>query len=105
MQFTPGRLSLQILSVWNLLAFLVEGLLKKMKAANARRAFENDFEIQQTVAVSSATGNGYMPVSMDDSCPRDVEMCTPTAVITDSHRQDDEKEKVLGHTISPVNLL
>ena len=74
-----------------------------MKAADARRALENDFEMQQTEAESSATGNGCMPVSMDDSCPRDVEMCTPTAVITDSHRQDDEKEKVLENTIPPLN--
>ena len=107
MQYTPGRLALQIFSVWNLLVFLAEGLLMKMKAAAARRALDSNFAIQHTVAVSSATGNGYMPLSRDESCPSDVEMCIPSAVITDSSvvGHDEEKKQVLGDAVSPVNLL
>ena len=47
-----------------------------------------------------------MPLSRDESCPSDVEMCIPSAVITDSVvGHDEEKKQVLGDAVSPVNLL
>eukprot|EP01036_Dinobryon_divergens_P023666 gene23666-32039_t len=94
MQFSPGRLSLQIFSIWNLLAFVADMLHQR----SVRLATEQERDAKESVE------SGYMPLSGGDSMvssfSQDVEMCAPTAVIT----AQDEKKQVVGNTISSVNL-
>ena len=99
MQFSPGRLSLQILSIWNLLAFVADMLHQR----TARLVAEQDCE------ANGAVGSGYMPLSGGEdmtstsSFTQDVEMCAPSAVITHVHTLD-EKKQVVGNALSSVNL-
>ena len=104
MQFSPGRLSLRIFSIWNLLVFVVDMLQKR----SARLALEeeNDFK-------AAAVESGYMPLSGGEGAAagasslspgeRDVEMCAPAAVVK-YIEVDDENKQVVGNVTSSVNL-